>query len=303
MKNSLVFISHAAEDRFYAEKLAKYIECTMHGVKTFVASDPASIPSGGNWFREILDNLSNADALVVIYSRNARNRMWVGFEVGHFWRKHDGKKIHCVYDPQVDLPSPLNARQAKVLTDVASTAIFFRGLACDLGRNYDVDEYGITGLVDAAPKYDEFAKWKSLLKNGQWSNGEPSDGHCNKTVWFSVEEPSYLIENEYEVVRKDFSEPWTKGFSDPDACTCWVNLKVFGVTQTQELFVYLDGGRYFVPMPEQRVSENRDGSLERRFYYDRTTLKYLLGNVIGRYYPTFASNLVEFAAWKGIEII
>ena len=169
MSEALVFISHATSDKHYAESLGDYIERTIEGTKVFVASDPASISSGGDWLSEILENLSDADALVIVYSRNARSRMWVGFELGHFWRKLDGKNIHCVFDPAIELPSPLNERQAKDFTDVASMASFFNGLAHDLDRKYDVDDVGITRIVKAIPKFDSYAKWKSLLKNSQWS--------------------------------------------------------------------------------------------------------------------------------------
>ena len=89
-------------------------------------------------------------------------------------------------------------------------AVFFRGLAKDLGRNYGDDQIGITEIVDAAPKPDVFAKWKSLLQNGQWSERELSGEHGNKTVWTSVEDPSYQIENIYEVEVENFSEPWAR---------------------------------------------------------------------------------------------
>ncbi|MCE2473240.1 MAG: toll/interleukin-1 receptor domain-containing protein [Anaerolineae bacterium] len=303
MDKSLVFVSHASQDKHYAELLGDYIERTIENTKVFVASAPESKPSGSDWFREILQNLSGADALVIVYSRNARSSLWLGFELGHFWRKHDGKNLHCVFDPSIKLPSPLNERQAKNLTDVASTAVFFRGLACDLGRRYDADEIGITQIVDAAPKYDEFAKWKSLLQNGQWSKQELSTEQGYKTVWTSQDDMSYQIEDPDVVAVKNFSEPWATGFPDSHAYSYHVNLNVSGSTVKQELFVSLDGGRYSVPMPEQSEIKSRDKSPELHYYYDRNSLKYLLGNVIGSYYPNFATDLVQFAARKGIEIV
>ena len=157
MCKPLVFISHATEDAYYAKVLADYIEHTIKDVRTFVASDPASITSGGDWFREILENLSDADAIVVIYSRNARSRMWVGFELGYFWRKLDGRNIHCVCDPEVQLPSPLNEKQAKDMTRMSSLNAFFRGLAQDLNRHYETDYDRLPSIIEALPEYDEFA--------------------------------------------------------------------------------------------------------------------------------------------------
>ena len=40
MSEALVFISHATSDKHYAESLGDYIERTIEGTKTFVASDP-----------------------------------------------------------------------------------------------------------------------------------------------------------------------------------------------------------------------------------------------------------------------
>ena len=300
MDKSLVFISHAARDKHYAELLGDYIARTIEDTKSFVASAPESIPSGEDGFREILHSLCGADALVIVYSGNSRSSLWLGFELGHFWRKHNGKNIHCVFDPTIELASPLNERQAKDFTDIASMAVFFRGLAGDLGRNYDADENGVTQLVEAAPKVEAFAKWKSLLQNGQWSKRELSGRHGSKTVWSSVEEPTYTIEDTYEVANKNFSEPWTTGFPDPHTESRWVDLKISGETIEQLLFVSLDGGRYFVPVPRRIVSENLEESLERGFYYDRTSLQVLLGHVIGQFH--ISDSLEEFARSRSIKI-
>ena len=301
MDKSLVFVSHATTDKNYAESLGNYIERTIEGTKAFVASDPASIQSGGDWLLEILENLSNADALVIVYSRNARSRMWVGFELGYLWRKLEGKKIHCVFDPTIELPSPLNERQAKDFTDVASMASFFTGLASDLGCKYDVDDVGITHIVDAIPKYDSFATWKSHLTNGQWSKDGLSTEQGFKTVWTSLDDVSYQIEDPHLVEVENFSEPWAKGFPDSHASSYNVNLNVSGVTVKQVLFVSLDGSRYFVPIPDIRSINDGGESAKFTYYYDHTSLKYLLGNVVGTYY--YLKNLKEFAALQGIEII
>ena len=53
--------------------------------------------------------------------------MWVGFELGYSWKKLDGKKITlCVTIPLVQLPSPLNEKQAKDMTDISSLASFLQ---------------------------------------------------------------------------------------------------------------------------------------------------------------------------------
>lgn len=300
MEKSLVFISHATADRHYAMTLAECIEQTMDGIETFVASDPIAISSGGDWVSEILENLSNADAIVIIYSRSSRSRMWVGFELGYSWRQYDGKNIHCIFDPALELPSPLNLRQAKEFTDIASMAKFFRGLAQDLDREYQADEKRITEIVDLAPKPDRFFNWKSLLENGNWTQQEFLTSEGYETVWISEDDMSYQIVETGIVAVKDFDEPWVKRFPDKHTSSYYVNLVESGNVVEQEIFVSLDGGRYFVPIPEISVGDYHGESSDLTYYYDHGSLRFLLGKVIGRYY--YMENLGVFAARKGIEI-
>lgn len=273
----------------------------MEGIKTFVASDPVSISSGGDWFSEILENLSNAYAIVIVYSRNARSRMWVGFELGYFWRKYNGNNIHCVFDSHVELPSPLNERQAKDFADVAAMAVFFRGLASDLACKYQADEIRITQIVDSIPQFDSFATWRSFLANGEWSKEVLTTEHGHKSVWTSLDDMTYQIEDPHVVEVEHFSEPWVKRFPDPHASSRWINLNISGVTIKQELFVSLDGGRYFVPIPEIAHVGDKWEPSDYKYYYDRKSLRFLLGKVIGRFY-SFVKNLEEFSARQGIDI-
>lgn len=304
MDKSLVFVSHATADKQYAELLGRYIERTFENTRVFVASAPEAIPSGSVWFEEILRNLSCADALVIVYSRNAQSRLWVGFELGYIWKKYDGKKIHCVYDPQVVLPSPLSVLQAKDLKDPYAMIVFFEGLSDDLGRNFDADEIGITELVNKAPKHDEFAKWRSLLKNGQWSEQVISDEHGNKTVWTSVDDPTFQIEDPHLIAAEKFSQPWSEGFPDPQTSSYHVNLNISGATVMQEKFVSLDGHRYFVPLPERKSHHGADNAVELPtvFYYDASSIRYLVGKMICES-DSYRMDLDEFAARQGISII
>jgi hypothetical protein len=300
VENALVFISHATTDKRYAEILADYIKRTMVGTKTFVASDAESIPSGSVWFQEILHNLSNADALVAVYSRNARSSLWLGFELGHFWRNHEGENIHCVFDPSIELPSPLNQLQAKDFKSVASMAVFFTGLAQDLRRDYKSDDLGITELVDEIPKHDRFARWKSLLKNGNWTKQEFTTSEGYETVWISEDDMSYQIAETDMVAVKEFNEPWVKRFPDKHTSSYYVNLIESGSVVKQETFVSLDGARYFVPIPKLVPIGDKWEATEYKYYYERDSLSFLLGEVIGSYY--IVNNLEEFAARQGIEI-
>ena len=113
---------------------------------------------------------------------------------------------------------------------------------------------------------------------------------------------SYQIEDIHLVEVEDFSEPWAKEFPDSHASSYNVNLNVSGATVKQELFVSCDGGRYFVPIPEISRVASESKSANHKLYYDRNSLRFLLGKRIGKFY-TPVTTLEEFATWRGIEVI
>jgi hypothetical protein len=75
-------------------------------------------------------------------------------------------------------------------------------------------------------------------------------------------------------------------------------LRVAGATIKQIYFISLDGGRYFVPMPEIRPLPNE----RRSFYWERNSLLYKVGKLVSTFYHPHES-LETFAGRQGIEII
>lgn len=74
-----VFISHASEEKAIAGGLKESLDCC--GVNAFVAHD--DIETGTKWDEEILDQLRQCDAFVVILTENSKNSQYVNQEIGY----------------------------------------------------------------------------------------------------------------------------------------------------------------------------------------------------------------------------
>lgn len=97
-------------------------------------------------------------------------------------------------------------------------------------------------------------------------------------------------------VVEGFKEEWTDKAHFPDSdnnASYFVQLKANGMLLDKELFVSLDGHRYFVPVPRTMMFEE-----ERIFYYDSRQIQ--LANIIGEYYRD--NDILEFASRVGISI-
>jgi hypothetical protein len=98
----------------------------------------------------------------------------------------------------------------------------------------------------------------------------------NREVWISEVDSMFQI----EVGDRDrqFTEEWTRRFPDEFGTSAYrVVLKVQGVEIKELTFVSCDGGRIFVPMP-------KCGNGEGEFMYDRHSLDYKVGRIIGQFY-------------------
>lgn len=63
------------------------------------------------------------------------------------------------------------------------------------------------------------------------------------------------------------------------------------------LFINLDGGRYFLPLPEVR----QEGEEKWGYYWTRDSIEYKVSKVIGEFY--LFRDLEAFAEWKKMEIL
>jgi hypothetical protein len=94
-------------------------------------------------------------------------------------------------------------------------------------------------------------------------------------VRYHVDFPEFTIADGDELVRP-FKEPWTEGFPDPHCSSHYVDLRYFGTTLKRLVFVYCDGARYRIPLPE------RD---ESRFWLRRSSLAWKVSKLYDQYYP------------------
>ena len=131
------------------------------------------------------------------------------------------------------------------------------------------------------------------LDNSSWFEGFIDNRH----IWTCDNDVSYQIMDPDEEA-KDFHEEWTENFPDPHAFKYPINLIVGGITIKQISFISIDGGRYFVPLPEIEIGDNR----ERSFYWNRSSLEYKVGQIISRFYQEDKENLDTFAKETGIKI-
>lgn len=85
-RDPLVFISHDSRDGDLAEAFANLIQnCSGGFVKSFRSSDrkgTEGIAYGTEWYREIMQQLSDATDVVALLTRRSIDRPWILYEVG-----------------------------------------------------------------------------------------------------------------------------------------------------------------------------------------------------------------------------
>jgi hypothetical protein len=94
-----------------------------------------------------------------------------------------------------------------------------------------------------------------------------------------------------------FTEPWTEGkFPDPSTGKRRAELRINDSVVKSVIFIDMDGGRYFVPMPEIAMVGD-----ERVFYWVTNSTRFKVGKIIGTYYgdPTIEG----VARHTGVRIV
>ncbi len=123
-----IFISHATQDKPLADWLKEKIDAIFaHGVEIFVAT----IPSGNDWFEEILKYTQSCDIFIVLWTPSA-NRYWVGFETASAWNRNERPKFYplAIGVSIKDMPEPLTRFQTRLLNKQSDIKLFFNEL-CD----------------------------------------------------------------------------------------------------------------------------------------------------------------------------
>ncbi len=294
-----VFLSHSSIDATFALLLSDEIKKAFTpNVEVFLSSRSDTIPSGYDWKTTVIDGLEQADALVILVTRSAENSMWIGFELGYFWKKNDGKRIHPLFHPTALLPSPLNILQGKKVIAAGEITSFFKQLATDLGETYkDVD---ISNIVEEAkhlainPPVRSLANFERLLTKSKWEKTTVGGNE----VWLCEEDVLFKILVDLGS-GEDFEpiESWTKIFPSFHIPTKYpVYLQIEGQTIDTLNFIALDSGRYFVPMPDSEGTMNTE-----KYVWHRNSRKFKVATIISEFYRVYPS-IEDFAKAAGIEI-
>ena len=296
----LIFLSHSAKDADLAKEISVQIETNLPGFKVFASTRPSAIPSGTEWFDAILEKLESAAALVVLLTPASESSLWVGFEFGYFWKKSGRNSAYFLYHPKASIAGPIANIQGTLITDPEHLAEFFSRLCEGFGREYEAKTdpgliAGMARMLTVPPPERTYRKFIEFLGTAQWSQWNLE----NEEVWTCEEDAIYQI----VVPRRDFSErdkfdeEWTRGFPNPSTSRQPVQLRIAGTTIMELIFVYLDGARYFVPMPRIKV----EGEEKRSFYWVRDSVEYKVHQIVG--YLHLDPSLEAFALRKGIEVV
>jgi hypothetical protein len=120
----------------------------------------------------------------------------------------------------------------------------------------------------------------------------------------------YSLDNNYKIEQSQDShktwtatEPWMDIFPDQRVSEYKVYLKYSDSKIKELIFVSCDGGRYFIPLPNKRLFEERINKDNAKFeyYWVKSSVEYLVGEVIGEFYRQ--NNMQEVAKICKIKIL
>ena len=133
-------------------------------------------------------------------------------------------------------------------------------------------------------------RFKKYLKRPEnWEEFQGIDNHLSFYRYKKYPNFQIVVDWDKEIV-KNFHEEWINDSLYPDKTnngSYHVRLEANTTLLEKELFVSLDGHRYFVPVPKITILEKG----EREFYYDIQQIQ--LANIVGKYH--FEKNIYEFA--------
>jgi len=113
-------------------------------------------------------------------------------------------------------------------------------------------------------------------------------------LWICEEDETYQIESKDDY--EEFSEEWTQVYPDQlGSGRHSINLKINGCPIKELYFIYCDGGRISVPLPQIEFSDNKQ-----EFYWDKKSIDYKIGKIIGHFY--IYNSLEGVAQMSKIEI-
>jgi hypothetical protein len=296
-----IFLSHSSKDGDFVTRLSQEIEKEFIGEKVFASIRPDAIKSGVPWQPTIIDHLDQVKAFIILITVSAENSVWVGFELGYFWKQATGKHIHALYHPTAKIPSPLNTLQSKSITDFGQLETFFRGLGESLGKQYS-GQAKLAELVEQAkrittpPPERSLRNFERFLEQSDWDEGDVEETR----IWICADDALFQIVVDFGSDEADeFIEPWTRKFPDAESGKAYpVKLNIGGVTIKRLFFISVDGGRYFVPRPKIK---GLDANGKQEFVWTKDSLEFKLSKFISKFYHIHPT-IEEFATHCGIEI-
>lgn len=162
-----VFVSHRHDDERVCDEIVQKLRNYAAGKIEFMFSP--EIKDGEQWFKWITDKAPTADIFLFIYTRPDRRWDWPLFEAGLFEAariaKTNSHSFVCLHAPDVEIPEPLKALQARPAT-VDHVAKWLREL------------FGTTWPDMSEPINPDFANSPLLQKEAQ----EISDAIIEKSA-------------------------------------------------------------------------------------------------------------------------
>lgn len=125
------------------------------------------------------------------------------------------------------------------------------------------------------------SRFNKYLKNPKnWEKFQGIENHL--TVYRHKKYPNFqiVIDWDKELVR-NFHDEWINQSLYPDKTnntSYYIRLEANAMLVDKELFVSLDGHRYFMPVPKFLIDNNN----ERTYYYDKRQVQ--LAKIVGKHY-------------------
>ncbi len=133
-------------------------------------------------------------------------------------------------------------------------------------------------------------RFKKYLKNSEnWEKFQGIENHLSFYRHKKYPNFQIVIDWDKELVE-NFHEEWINDNLYPDKtnnASYYVRLEANAMLLDKELFVSLDGHRYFVPVPKVLRVEND----KREFYYDKQQIQ--IAKIVGKHH--FEKDIYEFA--------
>jgi TIR domain len=81
-----IFISHIHEEATIAAAVRLFL--SKFNLDAFLSSDRWQLLPGERWFDRIIKELTDAEIVILLLSKNSVNRPWINFEAGWGWAKN-----------------------------------------------------------------------------------------------------------------------------------------------------------------------------------------------------------------------